>query len=107
MPRKPNPDLIKPWKVNLPATLAGKIEYLLLDPIHQKPRYASRGLLIKRLLESWLSRLEHNTQMDALQREVQSFLEGNSTPEDLRQALLSDLMCRRFPTLEEVRDARS
>lgn len=55
MPRKPNPDMIKPWKVNLPATLAGKIEYLLHDPIHNQPRYGARGFLIERLLDHWLA----------------------------------------------------
>lgn len=58
MPRPPNDDLTKPWKVNMPATLAGKVEYLLLDPIHQKPMYGARGELIASLLEFWLSREE-------------------------------------------------
>ena len=107
MPRPPNADLIKPWKINLPATLAGKIEYLLLDPIHQRPRYATRGFLIERLLSAWLSRIEVNGSTDALQRTVQEFLEDKLTKEELRQALLRDLMLVRIPTLEEVRDARS
>jgi hypothetical protein len=56
MPRPFNPDLSTPWKLNMPATIAGKIEYLLLDPIHQKPIYASRNKLVVSLLEWWLAR---------------------------------------------------
>lgn len=57
MPRKANDDLIKPWKINLPATLAGKIEYTLHDPIHNAPRYGARGYLVERLLEHWLAHI--------------------------------------------------
>lgn len=56
MPRPFNPDLSTPWKINMPATLAGKVEYLLLDPIHQKPIYSSRNKLLVSLLEWWLAR---------------------------------------------------
>ena len=56
MGRPFNPDLSAPWKIHLPATLAGKIEYLLLDPIHQKPIYASRNKLLVALLEWWEAR---------------------------------------------------
>lgn len=56
MPRPFNDDLSTPWKINMPATLAGKIEYLLLDPIHQKPIYAARNKLLVSLLEWWLAR---------------------------------------------------
>lgn len=56
MTRPFNPDLSTPWKINMPATLAGTIEYLLLDPVHQKPIYASRNRLIVGLLEWWLAR---------------------------------------------------
>ena len=56
MPRPFNPDLSTPWKLNMPATLAGKVEYLLLNPIHQKPIYASRNKLVVSLLKWWLAR---------------------------------------------------
>jgi hypothetical protein len=56
MPRPFNPDLSTPWKINMPATLAGKVEYLLLDPIHCKPIYGSRNQLITSLLEWWIAR---------------------------------------------------
>lgn len=56
MARPFNADLSTPWKLNMPATLAGKIEYLLLDPIHAKPIYASRNKLVVSLLEWWLAR---------------------------------------------------
>lgn len=56
MGRPFNADLSTPWKINMPATLAGKVEYLLLDPVHGKPIYASRNRLIVSLLEYWLAR---------------------------------------------------
>lgn len=58
MPRAQSSDLLKPWKVVLPATLAGKVEYRLFDPIHNKPRYGVRGALLEALLEYWLAREE-------------------------------------------------
>jgi hypothetical protein len=56
MPRPFNEDLSIPWKINLPATLAGRVEYALLDPVHNKPIYASRNRLIVSLLEYWLAK---------------------------------------------------
>lgn len=56
MARPFNDDLSTPWKINMPATLAGKIEFILLDPIHQKPIYASRNKLIVALLKWWEAR---------------------------------------------------
>lgn len=58
MPRPSDSDLLKPWKIILPATLAGKVEYRLFDPIHSKPRYGVRAALIQALLEYWLAREE-------------------------------------------------
>ena len=54
MPRQLNPDLIVKWKLSMPATLAGRIEYLLLDPITKKPIYSARQRLVSALLERWL-----------------------------------------------------
>ena len=54
MARPSNPDLLKKWKVALPATLAGQVELLLLDPITGRPRYASRSHLVARLLADWV-----------------------------------------------------
>lgn len=56
MSRPLNPDLNKPWKVILPATLAGRVEYMLLDPVHKKPIYAARAKLLASLLEWWIAR---------------------------------------------------
>ena len=106
MPRKPNPDLIKPWKTNLPATLAGKIEYLLFDPIHGTPIYGSRGYLIERLLNYWLNRVESGGTA-LLQDAVEEFLDGKTDNEGLRKALLRDVQLQRLPTLEEIRDVKS
>lgn len=58
MPRPVNDDLSKPWKINMPASLAGKVEYVLLDSVHGKPIYAARNKLLTALLEYWLAREE-------------------------------------------------
>jgi len=42
------------WKISLPATLAARIELLLLDPGKLKPEYGARSRLIVELLENWL-----------------------------------------------------
>ena len=55
MGRPFNPDLTKNWKVSLPATLAGTVEFYLFDPLHKKPMYGSRGKLITALLENWVA----------------------------------------------------
>lgn len=55
MPRPMNDDLYIRWKLVIPATLAGKIEYMLTDPVHQKPIYGSRTKLISALLENWIA----------------------------------------------------
>jgi len=54
MSRPLNPDLTKHWKISLPATLAGTVEFYLFDPLHKKPLYGSRGRLIASLLEQWV-----------------------------------------------------
>ena len=48
MGRPLNPDLTKHWKISLPATLAGTVEFYLFDPVHGKPLYGSRARLIHR-----------------------------------------------------------
>ena len=55
VPRPTNPDLTKKWKVCLPATLAGTVEFYLFDRLHNKPRYGSRAKLITELLEAWVA----------------------------------------------------
>lgn len=55
MPRPLNPDLTKKWKICLPATLAGTVEFYLFDRLHNKPKYGSRGKLITELLEGWVA----------------------------------------------------
>ena len=54
MSRPLNPDLTKEWKVSLPATLAGTVEFYLFDPLHGKPLYGARGKLIAELLNRWV-----------------------------------------------------
>lgn len=54
MGRPANPDLIITWKNNLPATLAGGVEHLLWDNLHNRPIYGARALLLEKLLQMWL-----------------------------------------------------
>lgn len=61
MPRPSNPDLIRNWKIALPATLAGTVEFLLMDPITRKPRYSARSKLIQVALERWVAEYEGRT----------------------------------------------
>lgn len=49
-------DLIRPWKITLPAALAGRVELMLLSPIHQRPIYGARARLIEQLLEYWVAK---------------------------------------------------
>lgn len=54
MGRPTNPDLTKYWKIGLPATLAGTVEFYLMDPLHKKPAYGARAKLIEQLLSEWV-----------------------------------------------------
>lgn len=56
MPKQFNADLIVKWKITLPATLAGRVEYMLLSPTYGKPIYAARARLVEALLENWVAR---------------------------------------------------
>lgn len=56
MPRHTSPDLRKDWKISMSATLAGAVEFELLDPLTGKPRYAERSRLIGALLSEWLAK---------------------------------------------------
>jgi hypothetical protein len=53
MPRPHNEDFSISWKLNMPATLAGTIEYMLLDPVTRKPKYGARNKLVISLLRQW------------------------------------------------------
>lgn len=55
MARHCNSDLSKDWKIVLPATLAGAVEYELLDSVTGKPRYGERSKLVGALLTEWLA----------------------------------------------------
>lgn len=56
MGRPVSDDLLKSWKVVLPATLAGRIEYMLRDPVLGKPLYGARKKLIEASLEWFIAR---------------------------------------------------
>jgi hypothetical protein len=47
-------DLMKPWKIPLNASLAGRVEMVLGDPLTGQPKYGARTRLINDLLEHWL-----------------------------------------------------
>jgi hypothetical protein len=64
MPRHTEPDLRKDWKISLPATLAGSVEFELMDPTTKKPRYAERSRLIAALLADWLSKRGKTVEVD-------------------------------------------
>lgn len=51
-----NSDLLVAWKLHVPATLAGQVEFLLHDGIFNKPKYGARGELITALLDWWTKR---------------------------------------------------
>lgn len=56
MSRAPNSDLLVTWKLHVPATLAGQVEFLLHDGIFNKPKYGARARLIESLLDYWTTR---------------------------------------------------
>lgn len=53
--RPPADDFYRQWKIHLPATLAGQVEFLLLDPVHGKPRYGARAKLMEKLLSDFMA----------------------------------------------------
>lgn len=55
MSRPLNDEPTVDWKILLPAPLAGRIEFLLGDPVHNKPIYGARAKLIRALLENWIA----------------------------------------------------
>lgn len=57
MPRHTSSTPPHPWKVTLPSDLAGTIEFLTFDRIHNRPLYSARSKLIRQLLERWLLEL--------------------------------------------------
>jgi len=57
--------LRKDWKISLPSTLAGAVEYELMDPLTGKPRYSERSRLIGALLADWLSKRGREVEFDA------------------------------------------
>ena len=53
MPRDNSGELRVEWKISLPATLAARVEMLMLDPATSKPKYGVRSALVTQLLEAW------------------------------------------------------
>jgi hypothetical protein len=53
-----NTDLKRPWKIHVNAELAGKLNYVTIDPLTSKPKYSARTLIVNRLLAHWFDSLE-------------------------------------------------
>lgn len=58
MPRPVNPDLTIAKKIHLPATLVGKVELDMMDPVTRRAKYGAWSKLIEKLLEEHLARKE-------------------------------------------------
>jgi len=72
MGRPPNPELTKAWKIIIDATLAGQIEFLLLDPLTAKPKHGARKELIEQLLREWLAKKQATPTLNPAYQEVTS-----------------------------------
>lgn len=59
--RRSDGDILIPWKIILPAALAGKLDLMLMDPIHSKPIYGARARLFELLAEHWVALQEGRT----------------------------------------------
>jgi hypothetical protein len=79
MPRHCNPDLTKDWKLPIPATVAGAVEFELLDPVTKKPRYGERTRLVTQLLANWLRERGYNVLVDT--PPSQDLMQPKTTPE--------------------------
>lgn len=53
MGRPSNPDLSVPWRIHVPATLAGTIEHMLFDAVHGRMKHGARNRLVVALIEQW------------------------------------------------------
>lgn len=108
MGRPLNPDLTKYWKLSLPATLAGTVEFYLFDRIHNKPEYGARAKLIASLLTEWVEIQKtgkHRPEAIALLREVRLMSAQTGTPDlwdkiDAVIALLTKQEAATIPTPE-------
>lgn len=49
------------WKLSLDATVAGRVEHILLDPLSGRPRYGARARLVEELLKRWALDIERGT----------------------------------------------
>lgn len=78
MPRPQNPDLTKYWKICLPATLAGTVEFYLFDRLHNKPKYGARGELLTRLLSDWVAeQKDSDARAKAIMKELNTIKTDN------------------------------
>lgn len=68
-------ELKRAWKVHVKAETVGKINFMTLDAATQKPKYAARTVIVNRVLDYWIDRIEGK----------------------------SEDQCRPLPTIEELR----
>jgi len=58
MGKKAHADPPVEMRINVPQSIAAKMELLLLDPLTRRPRYGARSDLITKLLREWISSKE-------------------------------------------------
>ncbi|NIS77777.1 MAG: hypothetical protein GTO00_09225 [Deltaproteobacteria bacterium] len=61
MPRKKLADEPIEKKLSLPGSLVEEVEYLLRDPVRNKPRYGAFGALVTKLLRDWVKQQTKET----------------------------------------------
>lgn len=88
MPRPQNPDLTKYWKICLPATLAGTVEFYLFDRLHNKPKYGARGELLTRLLSDWVvEQKDPNARTRMIVEQIAPFIREDVSVSSLTNAI--------------------
>jgi hypothetical protein len=99
MPRPQNPDLTKNWKVCLPATLAGTVEFYLFDRLHNKPKYGARGELLTRLLSDWvMEQKDPDARARAVLAQIKPIVNNMGGVEDLLDAIRRGLEVELAPS---------
>lgn len=99
MPRPQNPDLTKNWKICLPATLAGTVEFYLFDRLHNKPKYGSRAQLLTRLLSDWvIDQKDPDARAKVILNEITREMGGEYIPHDLLAAIRRGLETELAPS---------
>jgi hypothetical protein len=72
VPRRQRPPYVR-WKIHVDAVLAAEVESMYYDPVHQKPRYGERSVLISELLRQWV---KQQKERDAVLTSLQHGMKG-------------------------------